>query len=478
MAEPANPAPAPTPTVAAGVAKKLAELALAAVPTLLITQAAGWINGKLFAQPWQMLCITLPLTGLVVFAWRTLRKPQAPRIDLRFAIFLGLFATLFGVLSATDLLVWKRTAVAGLVESPGRNWLLPVSWGDWRYRLVRGATPASRLIVMLQEPHDDQNQERTRLLDARVAQAAAEGGALGVFFDVSYTGRSALDERAFCPMIEAASAGIPVITAYHLVPVAGSKLYEAAPPADPALTPGCLLERRDHKVYRGHSMVLADVDGTVRTIPVTWLAAAERSALSVRIAQCMKSACGATDLKLPDGELLRFLPGAESELNIVEGDDAIGAAIASPGRLQGQYLLVGERSPRDRFRTPGNDATPGTLIHAWAVNSLLSGVWFTRPPAWVSGFVIIAACGILSIFALSRSRPWLLLVVAVVESVAIAALAALAAKSMLVWIDVIYALVALWLLLPLLLVYRKLAAPKLAQPVADDHIELIDPDKA
>src|SRR4030095_7765942 len=131
MAE--QPSPAPAPTLPAGVAKKLAETALAALPTLLITQAAGWINGKLFDQPWQMLCITLPLTALVVFAWRTLRKPLAPRLDLRFALFLGLFAALFGVLSATEMLVWKRTAVAGLVESSGRNWLLPVSWGDWRY---------------------------------------------------------------------------------------------------------------------------------------------------------------------------------------------------------------------------------------------------------------------------------------------------------------------------------------------------------
>src|SRR6185436_17625759 len=104
-------------------------------------------------------------------------------------------------------------------------------------------------------------------------------------------------------------------------------------------------------------------------------------------AQCMKSKCDDTDLKLPDGELLRFLPRAETELNIIEGDARINEAIASPTRLANQYLLVGERSARDQFRTPGNQKTPGALLHAYAVDALLSGVWFTRPPAWVSGFM-------------------------------------------------------------------------------------------
>jgi len=465
---PDQPSAAPAPTLVAGVSKKLAETALAALPTLLITQAAGWINGKFFAQPWQMLCITLPLTVLVVFAWRTLRKPQAPRVDWRFALFLGLFATVFAVLSATDFLVWKRTAVSRLDETSGRNWLLPLSWGDWRYWLVRHATPPSRLIVLLQDPHDDQNQERTRALDGRIAQAAAAGKALGVFYDISYTGHSQIDDAAFCPMIEEASASIPIITAYHLVPVPGTKLYDEAPPLDPAQTPSCLLKQGEHKVYRAHSMVLVDVDRTVRTIPVSWLAAAERSALSVRIAQCMKSKCDDTDLKLPDGELLRFLPRAETELNIIDGDARINEAIASPTRLANQYLLVGERSARDQFRTPGNQKTPGALLHAYAVDALLSGVWFTRPPAWVSGFMMIAVCGLLSLFALLKSRLWLL-GAAAIESIAVVAIAAIAAKSSLIWLDVVYALVALWLLLPLLIIYRR--------AVVEEPIPLIDADK-
>jgi hypothetical protein len=212
-------------------------------------------------------------------------------------------------------------------------------------------------------------------------------------------------------------------------------------------------------------MVFADVDNRVRSIPTTWNVAAERSALAVRIAQCMKPAseCGKNDLALPSGALLRFLPGS-AELMPVRGDVAIRELIGNhPEALGNQFLLVGEQSKSDRFAMPRatrddreEGGTPGTLIHAYAVAALLAPEYFQHPPAWFATFIVIASCGVLALFASQKTTPKRLVLVATLESVAVISLAAVAARFQRVWLDVIYALVALWLLLPLLVAYQRL----------------------
>jgi len=155
---------------------------------------------------------------------------------------------------------------------------------------------------------------------------------------------------------------------------------------------------------------------------------------------------------------------------MAQGDQAVRELISNPSGLKDLFLLVGERSTSDRFRTPGKDGTAGkdkatgeamtagVVIHAYAANSLYSKRYFTRPPAWFSGFMMIAVCGVLALLALQGAGLRQLLIVAAIESLAVVAVAIVAAKFLFVWLDVIYALVALWLLVPLLLAYFRLGA--------------------
>lgn len=459
-------APSQTSIAVARWRDKLIDAAVLFIPSALITQSISWVQGKLFAQPWQVLWVALPIAVLAFVAWRLLKPPTAQRINARFAIFLILYGSFFGIASASDMLVWKRVPVAGFAGEASRNWLLPITWGDWRYWVVSKAEPPPRFIVLLEDHHDDWDPALKRSFDATIIEAAVAGHAKGVFFDISYSRHSATDAVLCSAVAAAVAAKIPIITAYHLVPVPGTRLYKSEPADDAKSTPACLIEQPGQPVYRAHSMVFADVDNRVRSIPTTWNDAGERSALAVRIAQCMKPAseCGKNDLDLPPGALLRFLPGSE-DLMQVRGDAAIQKLIGDhPGAFADKFLLVGEQSKSDRFATPRatsddkeEGGTPGTLIHAYGVAALLAPRYFQRPPAWFAAFVVIAACGVLALFASQKTTPKRLLSVAALVSVAVISLAAAAARFQMVWLDVIYALVALWLLLPLLLAYRRLA---------------------
>ena len=159
-------------------------------------------------------------------------------------------------------------------------------------------------------------------------------------------------------------------------------------------------------------MVFADVDSTVRSVPLIWEPAAGRMPLSQRVAQCVKpkSSCEAEDLALPEGPLLRYIP-ATTQGHVFE-EDEVRALFSETKPFEGLFLFVGERSPNDKFKTPGDPLTPGVMIHASAVATLMSGHSIRRPPAWFSAFIVIAACAILAVFASQGASLRTLLIIA------------------------------------------------------------------
>jgi hypothetical protein len=88
---------------------------------------------------------------------------------------------------------------------------------------------------------------------------------------------------------------------------------------------------------------------------------------------------------------------------------------------------------RRRYRCIQDTRLPGTIVHAYAVDSLLSAHYIRRPPAWLSAFAVFASCYILTLVAVAATAMFLSAV----------------------WLDVIYAVVATWLRLPILLGVRK-----------------------
>jgi CHASE2 domain-containing sensor protein len=152
---------------------------------------------------------------------------------------------------------------------------------------------------------------------------------------------------------------------------------------------------------------------------------------------------------------LRFVPTSR-EPQLIRGDQELADLLSIPEFLSGRFLLVGDLSQKDTFKVPLNAATPGPMIHAYAVNALLAQHYITRPPAWFSAFVVIAACCILAVFGSQRAKPRTLLIVAGGLSFAVVALSAAAMALFLVWLDIIYALVAIWFLVPLLIAYQRI----------------------
>jgi CHASE2 domain-containing sensor protein len=126
----------------------------------------------------------------------------------------------------------------------------------------------------------------------------------------------------------------------------------------------------------------------------------------------------------------------------------------NPTVLQDRFLLVGEGSGTDVFNTPFG-RLPGTVVHAYAIDSLLASHYITRPPAWLSACVVFASCYILTLLAALQMSTRRLVIAAAGITIMVVAVAAAAMHFSAVWLDVIYAVVATWLLLPLLLGVRK-----------------------
>jgi CHASE2 domain-containing sensor protein len=455
---------------------RLLDAAVITIPTALVTQSVNWVQGRFFAQPWQILWIAVPLAMAAFIAWKLLRHPGARRIDWRFGLFLALYATIFAVASGSELLVWKRAAIARSTDEgeSGRGWLLPATAGDWRYRLLpkEELPPGFRVVILDHGVGSDETKIAKRVLDAQIIDSARRSGARGVFFDVAFEGHTVADPILCAAVNEAAAAGMPIVTAYALRPFRETGIYVERPEASASQTPACLLESAGRPVYRAHAMVLADGDSVVRSVPIEWEPAAGRLPLSVRIAHCVtakagRPPCDSTEFAQPAGPLLRVIPTA-MEKRVIAGDENVRALFQAEKPFAGQFLFVGEKSPGDQFKTPGDPLTPGVLIHASAVATLVNGDPIQRPPAWFSAFIVIAACVVLALFAAQGASPLKLLTVAAVSTLVAFGLAAVAIMQFRVWVDVIYTVVAVWLLLPLLLAYRKFAEPR---PVAAAIIE-------
>jgi hypothetical protein len=425
--------------------EKFIEAAVLSVPLALVAKVTDPLQARFFHEPWAVLWIALPLGVAAWLSWRLLRPSQAAVLNWRVAGFLAIYCSVFAVASASDLLVWRRMpqAYEGQTGS-GRDWILPVTLGDWRYWIAphSSSRPNNPVVVLLDHPQGA-TTEWLRWQDRRIVEMARKGGALGVAFDVTFTGSAEID-ALFCQSVT--DAGFPVLSAYEFRKDEVLGLY-AISPATQQLP--CL-----PLANQGHAMGLAEADERVRSIPLFWGGVkGKQAALSVRVAQCIHSRCAGNDLSVPEGRLLRYLPPGAGALTVI-GPDKLYALERNPTVLQDRFLLVGEGSGTDVFNTPFG-RLPGTVVHAYAVDSLLASHYITRPPAWLSAFVVFASCYILTLLAaLKMPARWLVIAAAGITT-AVIAVAAAAMYFSAVWLDVIYAVVATWLLLPLLLGLRR-----------------------
>ncbi|HSL82051.1 MAG TPA: hypothetical protein VLF66_04700, partial [Thermoanaerobaculia bacterium] len=155
------------------------------------------------------------------------------------------------------------------------------------------------------------------------------------------------------------------------------------------------------------------------------------------------------------GRFLQPLPSPAGH-PIAAYQELVGAGDAAMGaELRGMFLLVGEASDDERFDTPTGERL-GVEIHADAVQALRTGSYLRRVPPELTLGVILVLCYLVAALVAAGAPAGKLVKVALGGSAVLVAGSALATWAARLWVDVIYGLVAVWLLLMLLLALRRL----------------------
>jgi CHASE2 domain-containing sensor protein len=425
----------------------LLKLLVAGLPTLLLQQLYKLVADRLFTQPWQALWFVVPLAGVGWVAWQVVVRHRR-NLLLRgpMLAFFGVYVALFTIAAQSHLLDWRRDLVGGGAQPPA-SWLVPARLGDWRYALAAhdgGPEPPDDLLVVTTEPAASLAAGRQRIL--KLIAVAAASGAKGIAFDFHLQQAASPLDPVLCTEIEKVrSQGMPVIFGLRLHRGETGR-WEPLPlaPDLAACLPADAL---------GHVMVLRDLDHDVRLVPLH-LGLGGRPALSLRVAALLQGVA-AEKLDQPyDGYLQPLPPRREHPILTYRRMEVMRSEELN-SMLRGLFILVGEDSPSENFATPSGPRL-GVLIHADAIDSLRAGAFFRRSPAWLTFGVIFALCYVVTALAASGAAARTLLRTGLAASVGLVAASAAAAWAARLWVDVVYALVALWLLLALLLVQRGL----------------------
>jgi CHASE2 domain-containing sensor protein len=391
---------------------------------------------RMISQPWQILLWIIPLVVAGWLTWRIAKRTDLRRTHWAFPLFLLIYCAGFALLSTSELLVWKRTPRAQ--PETTRYWLMPTKWADWRYALApRPEAPADTVIMMVDAPQAE-NLEQLRLATLQTVQLVAQAQRLrGLALDFYFEDKSRLD-NVLCDAIR--RLGVDVFAGYTL---------EAGGGPDAVLAPnGNALEACvPFDTHEGHLLAWADADGYVRTLPLHWQGQTDRPAFSLRIAQVRAAKLG-RKIEVPNARMLRYVAPREGlrELDVARVRE-------KPSLLNDKFVFVGQRSTLDTHRTPFDEHT-GTWVQAAAVNALLSGAYMTRASDFASALLVFVACYAIVLVAMASGSLRSLSIAAAIVSLSVLLLAAAAAYRH-IWLDAIYAIVACWLLVPLVLVLRR-----------------------
>ncbi|HEX6636135.1 MAG TPA: CHASE2 domain-containing protein, partial [Steroidobacteraceae bacterium] len=203
----------------------------------------------------------------------------------------------------------------------------------------------------------------------------------------------------------------------------------------------------------GSLLGFADSDGRVRAVWLSWARMQDQPSFSVLGARILEASYGRKLAESdPDEHVLRYLPPPQDIPVYTEAD-----IYDDPGLLENRLVLIGLNVPEDRFHTPFG-VQPGTRIQANAIHSLRVDARITRPDGIWSAFVVALLCYLIVVLAIDGLSTKHLLLVVAGMSLAVIAASALLMYAWRMWFEVIYALVAMWLLVPLLPVLRRLPA--------------------
>ena len=411
-----------------------------AFPTLLIGMSVGWLKDRIGNQPGQAVWIVIP--GIILLSLIFLRTATRQKLKLGwpFLVFLPIYVLIFSIAAQSSLLDWKRSLV-GYEKTTPPNFLALNRLGDWHYRFAAEEPADKDLVIVWRKAAETVEEGRLQLADLiQLAQANdAKGVALDFYFPNGSEDKDV--DSLLCDAVHSAANRdnpIPVFVAYDYK-VKDDRLDPL--PIDPDLK-SCFPESN-----QGHIVGYAEWDGMVRSVPLYFQGSQGSESLSLKIARKLDP-----QVKVPDNGLLQFIK-PEKNFPAITYEELEQGSDEDRAILRSRFILVGENSERDSFRTPYG-TQPGVVVHSYAIQSLRHNHFITRAPWWTSLLMIFLLCYLMMVLTSRGVGNLKLILINLAFSVLIVGAAIIAMYLWLTWIDLVYPLLATWLFLLVLLVMR------------------------
>jgi CHASE2 domain-containing sensor protein len=416
--------------------EQLLQAALLTIPLAVVGRLNELLRVRLFGQPWEAIWILVPIAiGVFLLRQRVVRV-STPYPDGRLLAFLGAYILLFTVASQASFLDVSRELTA-FGTPVSRRWITPVSWGDWRYRLVpKRRDPRDELVVVQLKPGAGRSvvEARKELID--VIAVAAKYGARGVALDVYFSEPSAIDPL-LCHTIT--TAPIPVFVGFGFERRQGRIVETGFPDT---LKP-CL---RDSTV--AHLAGFLDFDRVSRATPMFFRNDPRRPALGLSVARVLS---GDAAVNVPPDGVLRFIPPPEDPLTV--RFDELQAGAADRNFLRNRFVMAGE-AEQDSFETVFG-RKPGIMVHAYVVHSLRQAHDIRRLSWWLGFAITVVFCYWITVWSANGVRVRTLIALCLAATLVTIAVAVASIVMGPYWFDVVYPVTAVWLLLPILVGFRR-----------------------
>jgi hypothetical protein len=212
----------------------------------------------------------------------------------------------------------------------------------------------------------------------------------------------------------------------------------------------CLTEGRV-----AHLAGLLDFDLVSRATPLFFRNDPSRPALSLAVARAL---AGSTPVEVPPDGILRFVPPAEDPLTV--RFDELTAGTADRNFLRNRFVMAGE-AERDSFDTVAGRKS-GIVVHSYVVHSLRQAHDIRRHSWWLGFAIMFVFCYWMAVWCANGVNVRTLVALCVFATLVIVGIAVVSILVGPYWFDVVYPLMAIWLLLPMLAGFRRVI---LRQPV-------------